>query len=58
MSITCVSYILQSGRKPSGICGAALYISALAHGLNCSKSDVVSVVGHNIYYGRYIYLIR
>ncbi|KAG6421257.1 hypothetical protein SASPL_117807 [Salvia splendens] len=31
---------MQSGRKPSGICGAALYISALAHGLNCSKSDV------------------
>ncbi|XP_042064416.1 transcription factor IIIB 60 kDa subunit-like [Salvia splendens] len=35
---------MQSGRKPSGICGAALYISALAHGLNCSKSDVIKTV--------------
>ncbi|XP_058087602.1 transcription factor IIIB 60 kDa subunit isoform X2 [Magnolia sinica] len=35
---------LQTGRKPSGLCGAALYISALSHGLKYSKSDIVSVV--------------
>ncbi|XP_043695410.1 transcription factor IIIB 60 kDa subunit isoform X2 [Telopea speciosissima] len=35
---------MQTGRKPSGLCGAALYISALSHGLRYSKSDVVSVV--------------
>ncbi|XP_020245720.1 transcription factor IIIB 60 kDa subunit isoform X2 [Asparagus officinalis] len=35
---------IQTGRKPSGLCGAAIYISALSHGLNCTKSDVVTVV--------------
>lgn len=35
---------MQTGRKPSGLCGAALYISALSHGLNYSKSDIVTVV--------------
>ncbi|XP_008791772.1 transcription factor IIIB 90 kDa subunit isoform X2 [Phoenix dactylifera] len=35
---------MQTGRKPSGLCGAALYISALSHGLNYSKSEIVSVV--------------
>ncbi|XP_020579797.1 transcription factor IIIB 90 kDa subunit isoform X2 [Phalaenopsis equestris] len=35
---------MQTGRKPSGLCGAALYISALSHGFNYSKSDVVTVV--------------
>ncbi|CAA2955958.1 transcription factor IIIB 60 kDa subunit [Olea europaea subsp. europaea] len=35
---------MQTGRKPSGLCGAALYISALSHGLKCSKSDVIKVV--------------
>nr|XP_011465751.1 PREDICTED: transcription factor IIIB 70 kDa subunit-like [Fragaria vesca subsp. vesca] len=29
--------------KPSGLCGAALYISALSHGLKCSKSDFVRI---------------
>ena len=33
---------LQTGRKPSGICGAALYISALSHGCSYSKSEIVS----------------
>lgn len=32
----------QTGRKPSGLCGAALYISALSQGLKVSKSDIVS----------------
>ncbi|XP_042960702.1 transcription factor IIIB 60 kDa subunit-like isoform X5 [Carya illinoinensis] len=32
---------LDSGRKPSGLCGAALYISALSHGYRFSKSDIV-----------------
>ncbi|KAL6539701.1 hypothetical protein OROHE_011472 [Orobanche hederae] len=35
---------MQTGRKPSALCGAALYISALSHGLKCSKSDVIKVV--------------
>ncbi|XP_078428083.1 cyclin/Brf1-like TBP-binding protein isoform X2 [Wolffia australiana] len=35
---------LQTGRKPSGLCGAALYIAALSQGLKYSKSDVVNVV--------------
>ncbi|XP_039125831.1 transcription factor IIIB 60 kDa subunit isoform X2 [Dioscorea cayenensis subsp. rotundata] len=35
---------MQTGRKPSGLCGAALYISALSHGLSYSKSDIVAVV--------------
>ncbi|CAL9094241.1 unnamed protein product [Musa acuminata var. zebrina] len=35
---------MQTGRKPSGLCGAALYISAHSHGLKYSKIDVVSVV--------------
>ncbi|XP_071721799.1 transcription factor IIIB 60 kDa subunit [Rutidosis leptorrhynchoides] len=35
---------MQTGRKPSGLCGAALYISALTHGIKCSKMDIVKVV--------------
>ncbi|KAK3150194.1 hypothetical protein QOZ80_3AG0230040 [Eleusine coracana subsp. coracana] len=35
---------MQTGRKPSGLCGAALYIAALSHGLNYTKADIVSVV--------------
>ncbi|PIN16913.1 Transcription initiation factor TFIIIB, Brf1 subunit [Handroanthus impetiginosus] len=35
---------MQTGRKPSGLCGAALYISALSHGLKCSKSEIIKVV--------------
>ncbi|XP_034694674.1 transcription factor IIIB 90 kDa subunit isoform X2 [Vitis riparia] len=35
---------LQTGRKPSGLCGAALYISALSYGLKCSKTDIVKIV--------------
>ncbi|KAK9732474.1 hypothetical protein RND81_04G002500 [Saponaria officinalis] len=35
---------MQTGRKPSGLCGAALYISALSHGFKFSKTDVVRVV--------------
>ncbi|KAK4372357.1 hypothetical protein RND71_007741 [Anisodus tanguticus] len=31
-------------RKPSGLCGAALYIASLSHGLSCSKSEVIIVV--------------
>ncbi|KAM5574869.1 transcription factor IIIB 70 kDa subunit-like [Rosa sericea] len=34
---------MQTGRKPSGLCGAALYISAISHGLKCSKSDFVRI---------------
>ncbi|KAJ1289629.1 hypothetical protein BS78_02G179300 [Paspalum vaginatum] len=35
---------MQTGRKPSGLCGAALYIAALSHGHNYTKADIVSVV--------------
>ncbi|KAG6645375.1 transcription factor IIIB 90 kDa subunit-like isoform X1 [Carya illinoinensis] len=35
---------IQTGRKPSGLCGAALYISALSHGYRFSKSDIVKIV--------------
>ncbi|KHN46727.1 Transcription factor IIIB 90 kDa subunit [Glycine soja] len=35
---------MQTGRKPSGLCGAALYISALAHGIKCSKPDILKIV--------------
>ncbi|TVU13378.1 hypothetical protein EJB05_40431 [Eragrostis curvula] len=34
----------KTGRKPSGLCGAALYIAALSHGFNYTKADIVSVV--------------
>ncbi|XP_038725437.1 transcription factor IIIB 60 kDa subunit isoform X2 [Tripterygium wilfordii] len=32
---------ITTGRKPSGLCGAALYISALSHGIKCLKSDII-----------------
>ncbi|KAM0853756.1 hypothetical protein ACQ4PT_050873 [Festuca glaucescens] len=35
---------MQTGRKPSGICGAALYIAALSHGYNYTKADIAAVV--------------
>ncbi|GMI85458.1 hypothetical protein like AT3G09360 [Hibiscus trionum] len=35
---------MQTGRKPSGLCGAALYISALSHGVKVSKSKIMEVV--------------
>jgi transcription factor IIIB subunit 2 len=34
---------MQTGRRPSGICGAALFIAAHVHGFERSKADVVSV---------------
>ncbi|KAK9267542.1 hypothetical protein L1049_009970 [Liquidambar formosana] len=35
---------MQTGRKPSGLCGAAIYISALSHGFKYSKLDIVRAV--------------
>ncbi|KAF1886628.1 hypothetical protein Lal_00045861, partial [Lupinus albus] len=35
---------MQTGRKPSGLCGAAIYIAALAHGFKFSKSDILRIV--------------
>ncbi|MFS8008149.1 putative transcription factor TFIIB, brf1, TBP-binding domain, cyclin, Cyclin-like superfamily [Helianthus anomalus] len=35
---------IQTGRKPSGICAAAIYVSSLLHGYNFSKDDVVKAV--------------
>ena len=35
---------IQTGRRPNGICGAALYVAAASHGLRRSKDEVVNVV--------------
>ncbi|KAI3741422.1 hypothetical protein L1987_59094 [Smallanthus sonchifolius] len=35
---------IQTGRKPSGICAAAIYVSSLLHGYNFSKTNVVKAV--------------
>ena len=35
---------MQTGRRPSGVCGAALWVAALLHGYERSKRDVVAVV--------------
>ncbi|CAL0322259.1 unnamed protein product [Lupinus luteus] len=35
---------MQTGRKPSGLCGAAIYIAALAHGFKFSKTDILRIV--------------
>ncbi|KAK1420269.1 hypothetical protein QVD17_21718 [Tagetes erecta] len=35
---------IQTGRKPSGICAAAIYVSSLLHGYNISKTNVVQAV--------------
>ena len=35
---------MQTGRRPSGVCGAALWVAALLHGFERSKRDVVAVV--------------
>ncbi|KAL5656517.1 hypothetical protein ACJX0J_035836, partial [Zea mays] len=37
-----------TGRKPSRLCGAALYIAALSHGCNYTKADIVSPDAHEI----------
>ncbi|XP_030971582.1 transcription factor IIIB 60 kDa subunit-like isoform X3 [Quercus lobata] len=38
---------MQTGRKPSGLCGAALYISALSHGYSFSKTDIIEELTKN-----------
>ena len=35
---------MQTGRRPSGVCGAALWVAALLHQFERSKRDVVAVV--------------
>ncbi|KAL4562290.1 hypothetical protein LXL04_034490 [Taraxacum kok-saghyz] len=35
---------IQTGRKPSGICAAAIYVSSILHGFNFSRTDVVKTV--------------
>ncbi|XP_019157496.1 PREDICTED: transcription factor IIIB 60 kDa subunit-like isoform X3 [Ipomoea nil] len=35
---------MQTGRKPSGLCGAALYIASLSYGLKRSKLEIIKVV--------------
>ncbi|KAK7302932.1 hypothetical protein RJT34_13829 [Clitoria ternatea] len=34
---------MQTGRKPSGLCGAALCVFALACGVKCSKLDILRI---------------
>lgn len=36
--------LMQSGRNVGGVCGAAVYIAALANGIICRKSDVERAV--------------
>lgn len=35
---------MHTGRRPSGLCGAALLVSARLHGIHCSIKDVIKVV--------------
>ncbi|ESQ30216.1 hypothetical protein EUTSA_v10011362mg [Eutrema salsugineum] len=35
---------MQTGRKPSGVCGAAIYIAALSHGVMCARTDIGKIV--------------
>jgi len=35
---------MQTGRRPAGICGAALWVASHVHGFDRSKQDVVSIV--------------
>ncbi len=35
---------VQTGRRPSGVCGAALFIAAHIHGFERSKADVVCLM--------------
>lgn len=35
---------MQTGRRPSGICGAALFIAAAVHGFERTKEDIIAVV--------------
>ncbi|OQR97350.1 transcription factor IIIB [Thraustotheca clavata] len=35
---------IETGRRPSGVCGAALLIAARSHNVKCTLSDVASVV--------------
>ena len=35
---------LHTGRRPSGVCGAALLVAARLHGYTCSVHDMVRVV--------------
>ncbi|CAH8386961.1 unnamed protein product [Eruca vesicaria subsp. sativa] len=35
---------IQTGRKPSGICGAAIYIAAHSLGITCSTTDIAHIV--------------
>lgn len=35
---------MQTGRRPSGICGAALFVASHVHSLPRSKADIIHVV--------------
>ena len=35
---------MQTGRRPSGVCGAALYVAAAMHGVPRSKREVIAAV--------------
>ncbi|GJY46432.1 Brf1-like TBP-binding protein [Tanacetum coccineum] len=38
---------MQTGRKPSGICAAAIYVSSLLHGYKFTKTDVIEEFNQN-----------
>ena len=35
---------LQTGRRPAGVCGAALFVAAAVHGAPRSKAEIIAVV--------------
>ncbi len=35
---------MQTGRRPAGICGAAIFIAAHVHGCECTKREIIGVV--------------
>ncbi|KAJ6817070.1 uncharacterized protein M6B38_413040 [Iris pallida] len=45
-SVNAEKDLIRTGQVPNRLVGAALYISALAHGHRCSKADVMRVVGN------------
>ena len=51
---------LHTGRRPAGVCGAALLVAARLHGYTCSVYDMVKVVkiGSETIRKRYAFLIR
>lgn len=41
---------MQTGRKPSGLCGAAIYVAALSEGVRFPKSEIVSITMYSLFF--------